>query len=177
LIDTFGESSCKEVAILCQRGAAGIDGLISGAAGSARAGDRAVGLFIGDVSFFHDASGLALAHGIDHQPLVIVVVQNRGGRIFEQLPIAKAGVESHVVAHITTPHALEVEPTVRGFGLRYARAATRSTLEAELARAYATCGCTVIEAVVPETEAASLFEAVWAKTAQALAPALDVFRG
>jgi 2-succinyl-5-enolpyruvyl-6-hydroxy-3-cyclohexene-1-carboxylate synthase len=168
LIDTFADSTPKDLAVLSQRGAAGIDGLISGAAGAARASDRPLGLFIGDVSFFHDASGLSLARGIDHAPLVIAVVQNRGGRIFEQLPIATAGVEPHVLAHITTPHALEVEPTARGFGLRYARAESTSALDAALAQAYRTNGCTVIEAVVPEHEVTSLFHSVWARTDRAL---------
>jgi 2-succinyl-5-enolpyruvyl-6-hydroxy-3-cyclohexene-1-carboxylate synthase len=176
LVDTFAESSAKELAILSQRGAAGIDGLISGAAGAARSSDRALGLFLGDVSFFHDTTGLALARQIDHRPLVIVVVQNRGGRIFEQLPIAKAEVEPHVLSHITTPHAIEVEPLCRGFGIRHARPESRAALDAELQRAYRTDGCTVIEVVVPPSEAVAIFESAWMKTEEAMAPALKAYR-
>jgi 2-succinyl-5-enolpyruvyl-6-hydroxy-3-cyclohexene-1-carboxylate synthase len=173
LVDTFAPSEPKDLLVLSQRGAAGIDGLISGAAGSVRAGNRPVGLLIGDVSFFHDVSGLALAASVRHQPLVIVVVQNHGGRIFDQLPIAAAGVERRVLEHITTPHELEVEPTVRGFGLRYARAETRARLEESLSRAYRTSGCTVIEAVVPDNGAAPLFETVWTEANAAVAQALS----
>ena len=168
LVDTFAPSEPKDLVVLSQRGAAGIEGLISGAAGSACAGEHPVGLLIGDVSFFHDVSGLALAARVEHQPLVIVVIQNHGGRIFDQLPIACAGVERRVIEHITTPHQLEIEPTARGFGLRYARAETRTQLEAALSHAYRTSGCTVIEAVVPDNGAAPLFEAVWTQTNTAL---------
>jgi 2-succinyl-5-enolpyruvyl-6-hydroxy-3-cyclohexene-1-carboxylate synthase len=172
LVDTFAPSEPKDLVVLSQRGAAGIDGLISGAAGSVRAGNRPVGLLIGDVSFFHDVSGLALAAGVEHQPLVIVVVQNHGGRIFDQLPIAAAGIERRVLEHITTPHQLEVEPTVRGFRLRYARAETRTQLGHALSHAYRTRGCTVIEAVVPDNGAARLFETMWTETNAAVAPVL-----
>jgi 2-succinyl-5-enolpyruvyl-6-hydroxy-3-cyclohexene-1-carboxylate synthase len=176
LADTFAGTRAGSIDVLCQRGAAGIDGLISGAAGAARSSDRPLGLLLGDVSFFHDATGLALARTIDHQPLVIVVVQNRGGRIFEQLPVAAAGVEPDVLTHITTPHQLEVEPVCRGFGVRSVKVESRPELEAELARAYRVPGCTVIEAIVPESEATSLFERVWSATDQAAAGALDDWR-
>jgi 2-succinyl-5-enolpyruvyl-6-hydroxy-3-cyclohexene-1-carboxylate synthase len=129
-------------------------------------------LLIGDVSFFHDVSGLALAARVEHQPLVIVVVQNHGGRIFDQLPIAAARVERPVLEHLTTPHQLEVEPTVRGFGLGYVRAETRTQLEDALSRAYRTSGCTVIEAVVPDNGAAPLFDAMWTEANAAIAQAL-----
>jgi 2-succinyl-5-enolpyruvyl-6-hydroxy-3-cyclohexene-1-carboxylate synthase len=103
-------------------------------------------------------------------------VQNRGGRIFEQLPIAKAGVDEAVLSHITTPHSLEVEPVVRGFGLRYARAETRSSLDAALQHAYRTAGCTVIEAIVPPHEAVAIFESVWRETGAAIGSAIAAWR-
>jgi 2-succinyl-5-enolpyruvyl-6-hydroxy-3-cyclohexene-1-carboxylate synthase len=172
LVDTFASFESKDLSVLSQRGAAGIEGLVSGAAGSACAGKAPVGLLLGDVSFFHDVSGLALAARVQQQPLVILVIQNHGGRIFEQLPIATAGLEPRALEYLTTPHRLEVEPTVRGFGLRYARAETMTQLENALTAAYAARGCTVIEAVVPDHGAAGLFQEVWAQINAALAGAL-----
>jgi 2-succinyl-5-enolpyruvyl-6-hydroxy-3-cyclohexene-1-carboxylate synthase len=176
LADTFGGPRSTALSVLSQRGAAGIDGLISGAAGSSRSSPRPLGLLIGDVSFFHDVTGLALARSIDHQPLVIVVIQNRGGRIFEQLPIAKAGVEPAVMEHITTPHQIEIEPLCRSFGLRFAKVDTRDALQLELERAYRTTGCSVIEAIVPESEAVAIFERVWSKTERSIAHSLETWR-
>jgi 2-succinyl-5-enolpyruvyl-6-hydroxy-3-cyclohexene-1-carboxylate synthase len=175
LADTFGGPRSTALSVLSQRGAAGIDGLISGAAGSSRSSARPLGLLIGDVSFFHDTTGLALARSIDRQPLVIVVIQNRGGRIFEQLPIARAGVEPSVMAHITTPHQIEIEPLCQAFGLRFSKVDGRDALQLELARAYRSTGCSVIEAIVPDSEAAVIFERVWSKTEQAMARTLEAF--
>ena len=64
---------------LVQRGANGIDGLVSGAAGIACAGARPTTLVLGDVSFAHDVGGLLLARGVG-VPLAIVVIDNDGGR-------------------------------------------------------------------------------------------------
>ena len=84
---------------------------------------------------------------------VIVVVNNDGGRIFEQLPIG-AGASPTALEHFTTPHGLSLEPAARLYGHAYARATTRAALAAALAEAHARAGCTVIEAIVPPHAAA-----------------------
>ena len=70
---------------LHQRGASGIDGMCAGAAGVA-AVSGATALLIGDVTLLHDLHGLLLA-GQTQAPLVVIVVVNGGGRIFDQLPV------------------------------------------------------------------------------------------
>jgi 2-succinyl-5-enolpyruvyl-6-hydroxy-3-cyclohexene-1-carboxylate synthase len=168
LVDTFVESSGEELAIYSQRGAAGIDGLISGAAGSASISREPFGLLLGDVSFLHDTNGLALAARVGAPPLVITVIQNRGGRIFEQLPIAKSGADSELLDHLITPHQIELEPLCRGFGLRHVRCEEPAGLERELTAAYGTSGCTVLEAIVPPRDAVRAFEQVWSATNAAI---------
>src|SRR6185436_13478530 len=83
VIDQVCPGSGQARPILAQRGANGIDGLIAGAAGAASTG-RPTLLVLGDVSFAHDAGALLLARGA-RAPLAIVVIDNRGGRIFDQL--------------------------------------------------------------------------------------------
>ncbi|HSH46074.1 MAG TPA: 2-succinyl-5-enolpyruvyl-6-hydroxy-3-cyclohexene-1-carboxylic-acid synthase [Longimicrobiales bacterium] len=100
--DTFLPAAARGITVWSQRGANGIDGLISGAAGAAMAGrvdddpsadaspggrTRPVTLLVGDVSFVHDLGGLAVARDVA-SPLDIVILNNGGGRIFERLPIA-----------------------------------------------------------------------------------------
>jgi len=73
--------------VFSNRGASGIDGLVSTAAGLADGGPPTIAV-LGDLAFLHDCGGLRAAQGIDGS-LTFVVIDNGGGRIFSQLPIAR----------------------------------------------------------------------------------------
>ena len=75
----------KRVRVFSNRGASGIDGLVSTVAGLADGGPPTVAV-LGDLSFLHDTGGLRVAAAIEGR-LDIIVIDNGGGRIFEQLPI------------------------------------------------------------------------------------------
>ncbi len=82
--------------MIASRGASGIDGTFSAAAGAALAhaadhpGAVAFAL-IGDLSLLHDAPGLAIGPGEPRPDLCVVVVNNDGGGIFEGLEPARFG--------------------------------------------------------------------------------------
>lgn len=156
-VDTYARGRGEtDALVLSQRGANGIDGLISGAAGAASASGKPLTLLLGDVSFLHDMNGLMLARGLT-SPFVVVVLQNDGGRIFEQLPLASTpGVTPAEMAHMTTPHGVELAHAAALFGHRHVRVDTRHALSEALAAAHRARGCTVIEAVVPPHGAALL---------------------
>ena len=101
-----------------QRGTNGIDGVASTAVGIALGSYGAVLLLLGDMSFLHDIGALYAARSV-RTPLVIVVINNQGGRIFEQLPVAN-GVEDSDLPYWTTPHdcALEAAGAVYGIETR-----------------------------------------------------------
>ena len=67
------------------RGASGIDGTLSIACGLAEACGRLV-LVSGDLALLHDANGWLWARQLRGQ-LTVVLIENGGGGIFEQLPI------------------------------------------------------------------------------------------
>ncbi|HEY4105699.1 MAG TPA: 2-succinyl-5-enolpyruvyl-6-hydroxy-3-cyclohexene-1-carboxylic-acid synthase, partial [Polyangiaceae bacterium] len=60
-VDAYAPCAARRARVLSQRGANGIDGLISGAAGAASLSREPTLLLLGDVSFMHDLGGLAAA--------------------------------------------------------------------------------------------------------------------
>jgi 2-succinyl-5-enolpyruvyl-6-hydroxy-3-cyclohexene-1-carboxylate synthase len=145
-VDAWCAGPLRDVRVLSQRGASGIDGLISGAAGAASVANAPVVLLVGDVSALHDIGGLALGKAV-RTPLVVVVVNNDGGRIFEQLPVAR-GMSDDLLRHFTTPHGVDFEHAAGLYGHAFERVQTQSALDAALVAALARPGCTVIDAVV-----------------------------
>jgi len=141
----------KLLVVHSQRGVSGIDGVVSGAAGVASRVDGPTTLIVGDVSFLHDLNGLQLASRVEG-PLVIVVINNGGGRIFEQLPIAHDGDQSWL-SFFTTPHDADLASAAAIHGCAHHRVSTVTELRRGLAAAYAEDGCTVVEAVVPPQSA------------------------
>jgi len=73
--------------VLFNRGANGIDGTLSSALGVAHEGRPAV-LLTGDLAFLHDSNGLLIAPKLKGS-LTVVLINNRGGGIFEHLPVAQ----------------------------------------------------------------------------------------
>ncbi len=144
-----GEGVARHV--ITQRGAAGIDGLIASAAGATHAGQPVL-LVLGDVSFAHDVGGLLAAREA-HGPLAIVVIDNGGGRIFQQLPYAKVAAAATLQHHWTTPPGIDPAAVATAFGLRAITAATPAAIGAAIACALATRGPTVIHAPVSATGA------------------------
>lgn len=83
--ETFTDSRGPARRLLGCRGASGIDGTLSIACGVAEAAGRAV-LVSGDLALLHDSNGW-LWHRQLSGRLLVVLIDNGGGGIFEQLPI------------------------------------------------------------------------------------------
>ena len=86
-LDAWLPGSPRGIRPLANRGANGIDGVVSSALGAAAAGVGHVALVVGDLSFLHDLNALVAArlHGLS---ATIVLVNNDGGGIFSFLPQA-----------------------------------------------------------------------------------------
>jgi 2-succinyl-5-enolpyruvyl-6-hydroxy-3-cyclohexene-1-carboxylate synthase len=84
----FWPANARGDGFFFNRGANGIDGTLSTALGIAHASDAPAVLLTGDLAFLHDANGLLL-RGKVRGSLTVVLINNRGGGIFEHLPIAR----------------------------------------------------------------------------------------
>ncbi|MBK8252563.1 MAG: 2-succinyl-5-enolpyruvyl-6-hydroxy-3-cyclohexene-1-carboxylic-acid synthase [Polyangiaceae bacterium] len=163
-VDVYAPPSTTPLRVIHQRGAAGIDGLIAGAAGTASLAKQPVVLLLGDVSFVHDLGSLTLARKAK-TPLVIVIVNNGGGRIFEQLPIGKALGQGDAFERLfATPEPLDIASVAAGFDIVYACAHTAPELKSALASALTHAGATLIEAVVPPHQGAEHLHTLFTRT-------------
>ncbi|MGV2927043.1 2-succinyl-5-enolpyruvyl-6-hydroxy-3-cyclohexene-1-carboxylic-acid synthase [Macrococcus capreoli] len=102
----------------CNRGANGIDGVVSTALGMAR--HKKVTLIIGDISFYHDMNGLIMdklsSNEHKHQ-INIVVMNNNGGGIFSYLPQYED--KAHFERLFGTPLDLDFEQTATLYDFKY----------------------------------------------------------
>jgi 2-succinyl-5-enolpyruvyl-6-hydroxy-3-cyclohexene-1-carboxylate synthase len=167
-IEAYGRGRRGATRVLCQRGANGIDGLVAGAAGSASVTGDPVLLLLGDVSFLHDLGGLAAARAAK-APLVIVVLDNGGGRIFEQLPVASLlDTEPRAADYWLTPPHADLGQAAGVFGHAYRRVSERAEIRGAIANALATSGTTVLHVVVEPSSARAADERVLTQLAQLL---------
>jgi 2-succinyl-5-enolpyruvyl-6-hydroxy-3-cyclohexene-1-carboxylate synthase len=131
-VDLFSCGGARGIGVLCQRGANGIDGLVSGAAGAASVAGRPVTLLCGDVSLVHDLGGLSACSGL-RGALNLVVVGNGGGRMFELLPIASdPELRLEFERYFLTPCDVRLEPLAAAHGLAYLRVETPEALAGAL---------------------------------------------
>jgi 2-succinyl-5-enolpyruvyl-6-hydroxy-3-cyclohexene-1-carboxylate synthase len=101
---------------LCNRGANGIDGLISSGIGAAQASGRPTTIVTGELGLLHDLGGLAALHGVE-TPVRIVVIDNGGGGIFHFLPQESAMSEEEFEALLGTPREIDVARAAELFDL------------------------------------------------------------
>ncbi|SQI38982.1 2-succinyl-5-enolpyruvyl-6-hydroxy-3-cyclohexene-1-carboxylate synthase [Leminorella richardii] len=102
--------------VYSNRGASGIDGLLSTAAGVQRCSGLPMLAVMGDISALYDLNALALLAQAT-RPTVLVVVNNDGGSIFSLLPTPEAERERFY----RMPHGLGFEHAAAMFGLGYAQ--------------------------------------------------------
>ncbi|MFB6255142.1 MAG: 2-succinyl-5-enolpyruvyl-6-hydroxy-3-cyclohexene-1-carboxylic-acid synthase [Haloplanus sp.] len=128
--------------VLGNRGASGIDGIVSTALGAGSATTDHLTLVIGDLAYYHDGNGLlsALRCGVD---ATIVVVNNDGGGIFHRLPIES--FDPPFTEAFVTPHGLDFEPTTELYDLGYTTVDDRAGFRDAYAESVASDGTDVID--------------------------------
>ena len=152
LIDALGRLPAG-YPVYSNRGASGIDGLISTAAGVQRASARPTLAIIGDLSALYDLNALALLRQVS-APMVLIIVNNNGGQIFSLLPTPVSERERFYAM----PQNVQFEHAAKMFGLRYQQPQDWDALESALSTAWCTPATTVIELVVNDTDGAQTLQ-------------------
>lgn len=127
--DTYFKATARDVMIYANRGANGIDGVVSTAMGVQAAKQRPAFLFIGDLSFLHDLNGL-IASKMQETDLTVVVMNNDGGGIFSYLPQSQE--ERYFEELFGTPTGLKFEDAARMYDADYAAVETKEQLRSAL---------------------------------------------
>jgi 2-succinyl-5-enolpyruvyl-6-hydroxy-3-cyclohexene-1-carboxylate synthase len=138
-MDTFLAAGPKAIRCFANRGANGIDGVVSTALGAAATDGGPVVLVVGDLSFLHDLNALVAAR-LHHLNATIVLTNNDGGGIFSFLPQGSAndpgvGLPEAYEELFGTPHGTDFGPIVAGLGATHAvvePAGLRAALEASI---------------------------------------------
>ncbi|MBI2850450.1 MAG: 2-succinyl-5-enolpyruvyl-6-hydroxy-3-cyclohexene-1-carboxylic-acid synthase [Chloroflexi bacterium] len=141
-MDTFFPSTGRSIRFMCNRGASGIDGVISTALGVGSVSSGRMVLVLGDISFYHDMNGLlaAKAFGLN---ATIIVINNNGGGIFSFLP--QSAYEDVFEPYFGTPHGLTFRAAAELYGLDYCLAGNWSTFSEAVKGSLARKGTTIIE--------------------------------
>jgi 2-succinyl-5-enolpyruvyl-6-hydroxy-3-cyclohexene-1-carboxylate synthase len=183
-IETFWPVRGDPPRVLCNRGANGIDGIVSSAFGAAAAERGPVVLLIGDVALAHDIGGLLAGRRLALK-LTIVLLDNGGGGIFDFLPVARNAFAREeepgigaVVAdpdeqdiftrHIATPTGLDFADAAKLYGLEHERAEDVQSFRAALERALASERSGIIEVRSDRAENVDLHARVWRAVSDAL---------
>jgi 2-succinyl-5-enolpyruvyl-6-hydroxy-3-cyclohexene-1-carboxylate synthase len=125
-VEAYFPQSGKRLRFLANRGANGIDGVVSSALGAAIATRLPTWVLIGELALQHDAGGLIAARRAE-VPLEILCIDNGGGGIFDFLPVAEHADPAAYETHIATPSG-EVDLSALWPGLRQVRTDRRQNV-------------------------------------------------
>ena len=140
--------------VFANRGASGIDGLISTAAGIQRGSQKPLLAVVGDLSALYDLNSLALLRQLT-APLVLIVVNNNGGQIFSLLPTP---VEQRA-RFFAMPQQVDFAAAAAMFALHYHQPQDWTSLRCAVERAFLSDTATLIEMRVEDCQGASLLAA------------------
>lgn len=164
--ESFWPQAKPQQRFFANRGASGIDGLVSTGLGVATGRSNApTVLLLGDLSLYHDMNGLwaMTRHGI---PATLVICDNDGGGVFNFLPQAEhPDVFEELFA---TPLGLDLSQVARLYGIVYSPVTDRSGLEPAIADAIAAPTPTMVVVRFKREDSVSGHRVCWEAAASAL---------
>ncbi|QYK01221.1 2-succinyl-5-enolpyruvyl-6-hydroxy-3-cyclohexene-1-carboxylic-acid synthase [Shewanella psychrotolerans] len=151
LYDMYAPITAMASSVYTNRGASGIDGLLATACGIAAHKKQPTTLIIGDLSQLHDLNSLAIA-AKQSSPLVIVILNNDGGNIFNLLPVPDEKLRSD---YYRLSHGFEFGYGAAMFGIAYNQVDDIVSFNEVYRDALAHHGPSVIEVSVAQDQASN----------------------
>lgn len=156
-LDTFWMKNNKNIRTMANRGANGIDGVVSSALGASVAGDPLV-LVLGDLSFFHDLNGLLIAKRY-RLNVTIIIFNNDGGGIFSFLPQAEQSDDFEAL--FATPTGLDFHHVVAMYGGSFVRVSDWPAFRYAVEESVQTKGLSVIEVPTGRARNVQIHRSIW----------------
>lgn len=163
--DYFAPVTKKIINIFNNRGASGIDGITATALGLAVLEKRSTVLLTGDSAFYYDLNALLAARKYKI-PLIIILINNNGGGIFEVLPVSKYG--KIYKEYFVAPHDLDFSPFVKAFGGNYSLIKSWRDFRDEFGNALKKKEFSVLEIRTDAAASLKLRQAYWKEVNKAL---------
>ena len=161
--EAFLRSGPASVRFLANRGANGIDGLISSGIGAAAATRQPTWIVTGDLGLYHDMNGLTALRETT-APVRIVVLNNDGGGIFEFLPQAGQIERDEFEAIFGTPIGVNPSKIAALFDLPHVRVEDVGQLAAA-----ADAGTALVEVPVDRRQNVDVHRRIGDRVSEALA--------
>jgi 2-succinyl-5-enolpyruvyl-6-hydroxy-3-cyclohexene-1-carboxylate synthase len=152
-LESFGGGGPQRVRVLANRGANGIDGVVSTALGAAVAHGGAAVAVLGDLSFLHDIGALVTARAVGAN-LVVVVVDNDGGGIFRMLP--QAAMRTGFDELLRTPQGIAADRAAAGLAASAVTVSSAALLESAIGRGLAAGGVHVVRVATDSARAVEI---------------------
>ena len=162
-LDNFFLTGDSAPTVMGNRGANGIDGVVSTALGASTAFQFSV-LVIGDLSLYHDMNGLLLSK-LYKLNMTVIVVNNDGGGIFSFLPQRQH--EEHFEQLFGTPLGLNYEHTAALYGGTFDRISSWDEFRVAYEKSQKVEGLSIIEVPTDRHSNIELHKKVFAKVKQA----------
>ncbi|MCH7773490.1 MAG: 2-succinyl-5-enolpyruvyl-6-hydroxy-3-cyclohexene-1-carboxylic-acid synthase [Bacteroidetes bacterium] len=161
--DNFVGKTNKNLKLFFNRGASGIDGVTSTALGIASI-EKPTILITGDLSFLHDLNALLPAKKYSI-PLVVILINNNGGGIFEMLPVSS---NNKFKTYFKTPHNLNIAPIVKSFGLEHHLIKNEKELKIKLINSLQKKSFAVLEILTDSISSKQMRKKYWAEVVKTI---------
>ena len=163
----FLDPGSSDILFLANRGANGIDGVVSSGIGAGIATGRPAWIVLGDLALHHDSNGLASIRHAE-SPVRIIVPNNDGGGIFEFLPQAEQVEREEFEAIFGTPLGLDLTKLAALHGIEHHTIEHLSDVESLPRDRHL-----LAEAAIDRQANVAVHRALWERAAHAIRAALD----